>query len=274
MKEKNKKDNNKALIGTILFHLIVFITFMFFGLYTPLPLPEEEGVLVDLGYHSEGMGISQPQLAPQPESSSEPVAAEPAEEQIVTQSTEESISIPDAETPSPEEKPEPDRQHEEQVQDDSPVQDELAHEEPEPDPTPDPRAEFPGRDDRRTDDDGKGDTDQPGDLGRPDGAEEGDGIDGGGDNGGVEFSLSGRRATHLPMPDYTTSETGRVVVSVRVNRQGEIVRADAGARGTTTSNQVLWRLAEEAARKANFDIKRDAPEEQTGTITYNFIRLN
>lgn len=269
MKEKNKKDNNKALIGTILFHLMLLASFMFFGLSTPLPLPEEEGVMVDLGYYDEGMGELPAETAPQPATSPAPSEPEAAEEEVVTQSTEESIRMPDTEDYSPEDAADPEPQ-EEPVTDDSQIQDEAIHEEP--DPEPDPNAMFPGRDDRDGKDESKGDTDMVGDLGRPDGSVEGTGVEGGGEGSGVEFSLSGRRATSLPMPDYTVAETGRVVVSIRVNRQGEIIRADAGARGTTTSNQTLWKLAEEAAKRAKFNTNENAPQEQRGTITYNFIR--
>ncbi len=271
MEEKNKKDNNKALTGTILFHLLLLVCFMFFGLSTPLPLPEEEGVLVDLGYLDQGMGETRPASTPQPAASPAETQPEPAQEEIATQTTEESISIPDTETPEPVDDPEPDRR-EEPVHEETHETDEVVEEEP--DPTPDPRAMFPGSDERDTDEESKGDTDIPGFQGRPEGSAEGEGAEGEGRGGGVEFSLSGRRATHLPMPDYTSPETGRVVVSITVNRQGQVIRANAGARGTTTTDRNLWRHAEEAALKARFDLQQDAPEEQRGTITYNFIRLN
>jgi outer membrane biosynthesis protein TonB len=142
-----------------------------------------------------------------------------------------------------------------------------------PQPQVDQRALFPGADQRTTDRQDQGQTGTPGNQGRPQGALDGEGTQGVG-QGGVEFSLTGRRANSLPLPEYTAQAQGLVVVTVIVNRQGQVVRATAGARGTTTSNQELWRRAEEAARRARFDVSTNAPEEQTGTITYNFIRLN
>ncbi len=272
MEEKNKKDNIKALTGTIIFHVVLLICFMFFGLSTPLPLPEEEGVLVALGYQYEGMGYQQPALsAPQPSVSADPEQPDVAEEQVVTQTTEETISIPDTKSPEPEDEARPEDREEEPVRQDTRVQEKVA--EQEPDPEPDPRAMFPGSDDRTAQKEGKGKTDEPGVQGKPEGSVEGEAAIGG-KGSGVEFSLTGRKANYLPMPDYTSPETGRVVISITVNRQGHVTRATAGARGTTTSNQTLWRLAEEAARKARFDIKHDVAEEQRGTITYNFIRQN
>ncbi len=263
----------KALTGTIIFHIVLLVCFMFFGLSTPLPLPEEEGVLVVLGHHDEGTGHPQPLPAPRPSAPPAPEQPDVAEEEVLTQTIEETISIPDTKSPEPEEDPRPEPVEDKPERDDSPVQEEVAKKEPEPEPEPDPRALFPGRDERTAEQEGRGESGVPGIEGRPEGSPEGEAATGG-KGSGVEFSLSGRRANYLPMPDYTSPETGRVVVSIRVNRQGQVTRAEAGERGTTTTNQTLWRLAEEAARKAKFDLKQDAPEEQRGTITYNFIRLN
>jgi hypothetical protein len=60
---------------------------------------------------------------------------------------------------------------------------------------------------------------------------------------------------------------------VWVDQQGNVTKAIAGAKGTTTSNPSLWRKAQQAALSAKFSVNLNAPEEQKGTITYNFIRL-
>ncbi len=267
MDKKNKKDNAKAMTGTILIHLALILGFMFFSLSKPSPLPEDEGVIVDLGYYDEGSGRVQPMSAAPPSSSVEPSQTETAEEEVVTQTIEETISMPDTDDPfTPEDDQVAEHKEEQTIDYDEPAEQE------EPEPTPDPDAMFPGSDERETTAESKGETGETGYQGKPEGEIGGEGEAGQGD--GVEFSLTGRKATYLPMPEYTSPETGRVVVSITVNRQGEIIRANAGARGTTTSNQTLWRLAKEAALKAEFDIKKDAPDQQRGTITYNFIRQN
>jgi len=271
MEEPKKKYDNKAIAGTVMFHLALLLLAIFFGLSTPLPLPEEEGVLVNLGYMDEGTGTRQPLTASPPPPQPQPSQAVPEAEDIVTQDTEESIAIPDSPRPQPE-RPRP----EEPVREPTQPQPETAQQQPEPEPEPqvDPRAMFPGRDRRTTETQTQGETGQTGTQGRPDGTTDGTAYQGGGQGSGIEFSLTGRRANYLPLPDYTTQSQGRVVVSIRVNRDGLVTRAEAGVRGTTTTDRVLWRAAEEAAKKARFDVKNDAPHEQTGTITYNFIRLN
>jgi TonB family protein len=86
------------------------------------------------------------------------------------------------------------------------------------------------------------------------------------------ISMAGRRVLTLPAPEYNSNGMGRVVVSITVNRSGQVIRARAGERGTTTSDRVLWIAAEAAALKARFEPQNNSPQEQSGTITYNFIR--
>lgn len=272
MDQPKEKIDSKALAATIIFHGIILLCLLYFGLSTPLPLPEEEGVLVTLGYTDRGIGPRQPQPAPPPPPQPQPVRASQPAERVVTQDTEESIALPDAQRPQPQ------RQQRETPAQPRPVPQpvqETVQQQPVPEPQPqvDSRALFPGRDQRAAPTQGQGETGQAGAQGRQDGSTDGTAF-AGGQGGGVDFTLAGRRANYLPIPDYTTTAQGRVVVAITVNREGQVLRATAGARGTTTSDQTLWRLAEDAARRARFDLKSDAPHEQTGTITYNFIRLN
>jgi TonB family protein len=259
MDEFTRKDNNKALISTIAFHAVLLVLFLLFGLRTTLPLPEEQGVLVALGYTDQGMGDMVPLSGSPPVPT--PAQQVPVQEEVVTQSTQESVAIPQS-TPRP------------RPQQPTPTQQQPTQQPPpeEPRPTVDPRALFPGSDERSTTSQSQGATGQPGSQGSPTGAAGGSG-DGVG-QGGVSYNLTGRRPNQLPIPSYDTQAQGRVVVSITVDRQGRVTRATAGARGTTTTDPTLWRLAEDAARRARFDVQLDAPEEQTGTITYNFIRQN
>jgi hypothetical protein len=49
------------------------------------------------------------------------------------------------------------------------------------------------------------------------------------------------------------------------------VSANPGIKGSTTLDEYLLKVAKEAAMKASFNSKPDAPAVQKGTITYNFI---
>lgn len=88
---------------------------------------------------------------------------------------------------------------------------------------------------------------------------------------GVGFSLAGRSASgKWPLPEYKVQKEGRVVVSVTVDKQGKVVRAVGGVKGSTTTDAQLVKAAEEAAKKATFNADSKAANLQVGTITYIF----
>jgi len=64
------------------------------------------------------------------------------------------------------------------------------------------------------------------------------------------------------------------VVTIKVDRQGNVTSAVPGAKGTNVSDETLWNLAKNAALRSKFIADPNAPEFQVGTITYNFIRQN
>jgi TonB family protein len=72
------------------------------------------------------------------------------------------------------------------------------------------------------------------------------------------------------LPAYNSQNQGSVVVEVTVNQDGKVTKATAIAKGSTVQDSKLWRAAEEAALKARFNVKKDAPISQIGTITYEF----
>lgn len=56
-------EKNKGMIGTIVFHTIVLLLLIFLGFFTPLPLPGEEGILVNFGDSENGLGDREPSPA-------------------------------------------------------------------------------------------------------------------------------------------------------------------------------------------------------------------
>jgi len=259
MERKEEKYRRTAVLGTILVHALILVGLFFLSLTTPLPLPGEEGVMVDLGYSEQGMGDIQP-LTPPPAANPEESIPETApEEQTVTQE-EESVALPEKPKEKPRAKPQPAAEKEQ--------------EKPK-EPVVDPRALYPGRQEGTSGEGSQGSTGQPGDQGKPDGTPGSGNYDGSGaGGGGVSFSLGGRSAELLPKPSATFTETGTVVVEIWVDRYGKVTRAVAGYRGTTTTSTVLRKLAENAALKARFNAQMDAPETQKGTITYHFLIKN
>lgn len=73
----------------------------------------------------------------------------------------------------------------------------------------------------------------------------------------------------MPRPDYNgIQEEGRVVVTITVNPEGNVIATKINERTNTTSVQ-LRNAALEAARKTKFNAIGDK-NNQTGTITYYF----
>lgn len=88
---------------------------------------------------------------------------------------------------------------------------------------------------------------------------------------GISYDLGGRGFQKLPSPKYDYQGEGRVVVEVSVDRQGKVIQAVPGTKGSTTLDEYLLRVAKEAALEAQFEANTSAPVVQKGTITYNFI---
>ena len=99
----------------------------------------------------------------------------------------------------------------------------------------------------------------------------GSGAGGNGEGKGVSFNLGGRGSKELVPPSASNNTPGKIVVEIFVDKEGNVVRAKAGVKGTTISNRNLEIKCEQAARKCKFAADPNAPEEQRGTITYRFV---
>jgi colicin import membrane protein len=53
-------ERTKGIIATIIFHLIIVLVLVISGFKTPLPIPEEEGIIVNFGYELTGSGLLEP----------------------------------------------------------------------------------------------------------------------------------------------------------------------------------------------------------------------
>lgn len=87
---------------------------------------------------------------------------------------------------------------------------------------------------------------------------------------GVSHTLSGRTLTYLPSVRVELSEPGRVAVSICINREGKVVKAEVAPLYSTTTDEKLISLAQRLAREARFDANPFAPVRQCGRITFVF----
>lgn len=93
------KKHKRGIIGTVIFHTIVLLLLIFLGFFTPLPLPGEEGILVNFGNSEQGLG----QREPRPKRSN-PEPVQPVQEKKQQQ---QETPPPKTTPPPPQPKPEP-----------------------------------------------------------------------------------------------------------------------------------------------------------------------
>lgn len=81
--------------------------------------------------------------------------------------------------------------------------------------------------------------------------------------------LGNRSAVDLPRP--ARSPMGKVVVTVKVNRDGRVTSASfLSGEGAAGADETTRRRCIKAARRARFSASAEAPVSQTGTLTYTF----
>ncbi|MEE9409148.1 MAG: energy transducer TonB [Polaribacter sp.] len=91
-----------------------------------------------------------------------------------------------------------------------------------------------------------------------------------GNGSGGNYNLAGRKALSKPKEQPDCQEEGIVVVRITVDKNGRVIRATPGVKGTTNSAPCLFKPAKEAALKTKWNSDKDAPKVQTGTIIYKF----
>jgi len=255
-----------GIIGTILVHNIILLILLFTFLILPEESASEGALIINFGDMEVAGGPSEPERndvpLSQPASSTARLAAQTDDEAILTQDFEEAPAVnqPAANnvrqnTPVRQETTEP-------VVQESPVEEVRL---------PDPRAMYTNRGASTTESGtAEGIYQGGGNMGNPQGSPDSDNFEAGLTGSSIGFSLEGRSSLSLPKPEFKQNIEGIVVVTITVDRNGNVTSANPGARGSTTADKTLYDAAREAALKSRFNIRTDAPERQVGTITYHF----
>ena len=245
-------DKRKGVLATIIFHIILAIIFILFGLKQPNPIPEDIGIdlmMADYGYTETGSGevesesTEQVQETPQPEPSQSQPATPAVSEEVATQEESE-VAVP-----------EPTEQ---------PVEEAPAE------PTLSPELQnILNAMNQPSGGGSEGSTQGEGNEGVQTGNPEGMGTMDLGD--GISYSLGGRG--HLKGPDVVKEhkEEGKVVLNIYVDRNGKVIRTSPHLAGSTTTSQALFNLASKMAKSARFKSDANAPPEQKGQMTFVFV---
>ena len=258
-------DENKYKIisagSTLLLIGLLMIVCLSFGYMPPDPPIPESGVEVSLGYSASAFGNSN-QINNGGEVSRPATSATSAQNDLTTQSTEESLSLPDkAGQDSKNLKPDPQKT---KTTEDNTKQVAINS-----------NAIYKGS--KKGEQGGnRGNKEGEGSMGEETGNPNATGYAGNGGTGGGNgpgWSLIGRHAEKLPEPEYKSPDEGKIVITVQVDRNGHVVSAE-NSRGSTIKDQALVNQAIKAALKSKFSASETAKEKQKGTITYVFRKTN
>lgn len=264
---QEKKDRASGAAISILIHAALLMLFLFWQLHiNPIAVEEDGGgILINFGDSETGLGNVEPMskdiATPTPP---QPASAAPQKiEEVVTQDMEPAPSINTTKT----KKPKVD------IVKTKPTNTTPVETPPSP-PKPKVIASFPGANNNSA---SQGNTSGTGNQGKPNGnpytngnSETGGGTNPLGTGGpGIGFSLSGRSMTKRPTITDNSQKTGKVVVKIKVDKNGTVVSATATRLGSTTEDTYLYNLAEKAAYQTKFNASADMIE-QFGTMTFTF----
>ena len=88
--------------------------------------------------------------------------------------------------------------------------------------------------------------------------------------GGVGYGLGGRGTPSKSIYKQDCNESGTVVVRIEVNKQGQVIKAEPGIRGTTNTNSCLLEPAKKIALSHKWPADSKAPKRQIGFVSINF----
>lgn len=264
----HKEENNYPKAIAISLGIMGFLLAISFFIVINSFQPKEEfgmgGMVVNYGTSAEGMGddytsIEEPSVDPNannkapdkvtPETKVTPNTPTATSKEIQTQNTEDAISVAtktQKTTVAPA-----------TTKDAKPAQ-----------PTINPNALYKGKKNNGTGQ-GDGTTGTPGNQGSINGDPLAPNYgEGGSGNGNTPIPLS--KFSNLVAPEDNGQKTGKIVVKIQVNRQGRVISATAGAKGTTFSDTELFRKCERAVMNATLDAIENGPEVRTAMVVFNF----
>ena len=253
-------EQKTGAITTVVFHAVLVLLFFIFGLTYVVPEPLT-GIPISFGNSADGGGELAPQESTAPVESDQqieevaettPVKASTPNEKVLTQEAVETVHVPTAEEIAEK------KRKEEQA--------ENTRKEAEAKAIADARADVFKQAQ------GNGDTQGTTDQGSPDGSTGANsGTPGNGDDGTVRHNFTNRSLLSTPKIIDNSQDEGKVVVDIVVDKNGNVIKATPGAKGSDTNSTNLFNKSKKAALKTKFSPNPNAPAEQYGTLTFVFI---
>lgn len=276
----------KSAVKTAILMALLILSFFFVGMQYLDP-PEEMGIEVNFGTSDTGMGDVQPmepiKSASQQETSKEEEIIEEetvekatnndaASEDVVTQETEESIRINKEAEAKRKLQEEAKRKAEKKRESDRKAKAEADRIKREQDAKRNELDNLMGglNNSNGTATGGEGDDNTAGDKGQIDGNPYANSYYGGGSGTGSGYGLNGRNKTSNKKFTQECNEEGRVVVKIEVDRNGKVIKAIPGVKGSTNTASCLLEPAKKTALSYRFNADAKAPTKQIGFIIINF----
>lgn len=266
---QHREENNypKAFLFTgIILGLFLLLAYL---IVFSMPPKQEEGtggILVNYGTTDEGMGkdymsMEEPSVAEKANKSkpdkikpeakpTEKVSADNSDKKVVTQTTEDAPEVaPNSKKPS------------NTVATKTDVK--------EAKPQINQNALYKGK---KNDGIGEGDGtgNKPGNQGKTTGTTLTNNYNGTGSGNGGSLNMTQRNFLTKPSVSDDNHRAGKIVVDIRVDKDGNVVYARAGARGTTISDSDLLQKCENAVLGVKLNASENAPETQVGTVVFVF----
>ncbi|WP_316793844.1 energy transducer TonB [Pedobacter frigoris] len=264
-KEENNYPKALAISTGIMALLLALSFFIVIGSFEPVEEAGMGGIVVNYGTSVEGMGTDYTSIeepSADPNANNKPpdkvVPTEPKPEtnvsentakEIVTQNSEEAVSIntktttkTSAPTASTETKPAK--------------------------PVINQNALYKGKANK-----GTGGGDGTGAVPGNQGSINGDPLSnnyGEGGSGFGETPIALRKFTNLVTPQDDGQKTGKIAVRIKINKSGIVIDATPGVKGTTLNDRELWQKCKDAVMGARLTQSESAPDVQIGVVVFNF----
>ncbi len=274
---KTKYEKQSARLTALITLIILLLLFVIGGKY--MDPPEEYGVAVNFGTTDYGSGnkpLSEPKKAEtqkvveesQPEETKvEPQQSTEKPEELMTQETEEALAIKKQKEAEAKAKAEAERIERERKE----AEEKKRREEEEK------RKKLDNliggvKNSTSNSDGGEGPDNQPGNKGQLDGNPYAPSYFGGSGpgKGGVGYGLGGRGKPSRQIYKQDCNEYGLVVVEIEVNRQGKVIKAVPGTKGTTNPHPCLLAPAKKIALSHKWPADPKAPAKQKGFVSISF----
>ena len=266
-----KHKRKSALITAIILLLLLFVIFNYGMKY--LDPPEEYGLAINFGDSNIGSGepvtktkkVSTPKVIEKKKVVEEvkEVVTEVLKEEIITDDTVKDVPVVE-------------KKKEKETPIKEVVEKEVLKEKPKPKPKPskettDALSSLLNGNSSDGAPKGEGDDKQEGVKGNEKGDPDSNKYYGNtGSGSGGNYNLSGRKALSKPIEQPDCQEEGIVVVRIVVDKNGKVISAEPGVKGSTNTASCLLKPAKEAALKTKWNADNKAPTKQTGTIIYKF----